>query len=110
MATRGLSYSKGRANQKKIEYVVSPYSEDLNANPQSGFALLFYHFENDTLYRWLFNHNTLEASAIIPLKGDSLIAMVNTLNFSLSVDEKINASRSVLRMKIKNIGCAPIKE
>ena len=101
MATRGLSYSEGKVNQKKIEDVVSKYSEDHYGEPQPGLALLFYHFENDTLYHWLFNHNTLEATAIIPLKVDSLIAMENTLKFSLSVDEKLNANRSVFKNENK---------
>lgn len=101
MATRGLSYKEGKVNQKKIEDVVSKYSEDLYGEPQPGLALLFYHFENDTLYHWLFDHNTLEATAIIPLKVDSLIAMENTLKFSLSVDEKLNASRSVFKNENK---------
>ncbi len=101
MATRGLSYIEGKVNQKKIEDVVSQYSEDLHGDPQPGFALLFYHFENDTLYHWLFNHNTLEATAITLLKVDSLIAMENTLKFSLAIDEKLNASRSVFKNENK---------
>lgn len=101
MATRGLSYTEGKVNQQKIEDVISRYSEDVYGDPQPGFALLFYHFENDTLYHWLFNHTQLEATASLPLKVDSLITLENTLKFSLSIDERLNASRSIIKNELK---------
>lgn len=50
MVSRGLSYTEGKVNQKKIETVVQQYSSDFldEINPRMG--LLFYHFEEDTLY------------------------------------------------------------
>lgn len=101
MATRGLSYTEGKVNQQKIEDVISRYSDDRYDDPQPEFALLFYHFENDTLYHWLFNHTQLEATASVPLKVDSLITLENTLKFSLSIDERLNVSRSVIKNERK---------
>jgi len=101
MATRGLSYKEGKVNQSKIEDVVREYTEDLFGEPQPGFALLFYHFENDTLYHWLFDHHKLAATATVPLKVDSLITLENTLKFSMAVDEMMGASRSVIKNENK---------
>lgn len=93
MATRGLSYSEGMVNQRKIQNIVREYSRDGQGKPHAGFGLLFYHFENDTLYHWLFNHETLEATASLPLQVDSLISLENTLKFSLNIDAML-ASRA----------------
>lgn len=99
MATRGLSYHEGKVNKNKIANVVREYSEDFAGNPQSTVGLLFYHFEHDTLYHWLFNFKGLEATSYLPLTIDSLITLENTLKFSLSIDEKLNQSN---RSTIKN--------
>lgn len=91
MASRGLSYNEGAVMQSKIEAVVKRYctSTDGKVNPTMG--LLFYHFDNDTLYHWLFNHEKLEASASLPITVDSLIGIENTLKFSLKIDAMLTS-------------------
>lgn len=83
MVSRGLSYTEGKVNQKKIETVVQQYSSDFldEINPRMG--LLFYHFEEDTLYHWLFGPTGLEATARLPLRVDSLVVLENALKVSL---------------------------
>ncbi len=101
MATRGLSYHEGKVNKNKIANVIREYGEDHTGNPQPV-ALLFYHFESDTLYHWLFNANGLEVTYHLPITIDSLITLENTLKFSLSIDEKLNQSnRSVIKNQNK---------
>jgi CHAT domain-containing protein len=86
MATRGLSYNEGKVSQNKIEDVVYAYSQKSDGTVDKTLGLLFYHFENDTLYHWLFNYEKLEATASLPLTIDSLIALENTIKFSLKID------------------------
>ncbi|MFN5169913.1 MAG: CHAT domain-containing protein [Cyclobacteriaceae bacterium] len=83
MLSRGLSYTEGKVNQKKIETVVQQYSEDISEEPNPGVGLLFYHFERDTLYHWLFGVSGLEATARLPMHIDSLLKLESSLKQSL---------------------------
>lgn len=96
MITRGLSYNEGEVNNQKIENVVRQYSRQFDGKINPAFGLLFYHFENDTLYHWLFNDKGLEATARLSLKADSLINLENTVKFSLNVDAML-AGRGVYK-------------
>ena len=91
MATRGLSYNEGKVSQSKIEDVVWAYSQKTNGTIDESLGLLFYHFEHDTLYHWLFNHEKLEATASLPLAIDSLIALENTIKFALKIDAMVGS-------------------
>ncbi len=96
MASRGLSYSEGKVNKQKIENVVRQYCRQSDGRINSTFGLLFYHFEKDTLYHWLFNHTGLEATARLSVTADSLIGLENTMRFSVNVDAKL-AGRGVYK-------------
>jgi CHAT domain-containing protein len=96
MATRGLSYSEGKVNKQKIENVILQYCRQSDGKINSTFGLLFYHFESDTLYHWLFNAQGVEATARLPVTSDSLINLENTIKFSLNVDAML-ANRGVYK-------------
>jgi hypothetical protein len=88
MATRGLNYHEGEVDKVKLLDVIGSYCEDSFGEKNPDAAVLFYHFENDTLYHWLLDVSGVRARTQLPVTIDSLLALENTLKYNVYRDNR----------------------
>lgn len=88
MGSRGLQYEAGEVNQTNLVDIIGSYCTQTTGEKNNDLALLFYHFENDTLFHWVIDATGVRARTQLPVTVDSLLALENTVKFNIYSDNR----------------------